>query len=72
MIDGREVGAGAGRHELRGGRMGQGESFSAVNCALFFHHSLAKICTKATCGWGKNCGLGGLGTFFGLLVALIT
>jgi hypothetical protein len=35
MIDGREVGAGAGRHELGGGRMGQGESFSAVNCALF-------------------------------------
>ena len=35
MIDRREVGAGAGRHELVVGRMGQGESFSAVNCALF-------------------------------------
>ena len=42
IIDGRAVGAGAGRQarlgELGGGRMGKGESFSVMNYVHFHHY----------------------------------
>ena len=33
--------------------MGQGESFSVVNCVICSPF-LAKVSTKATCGWGEK------------------
>ena len=69
--DRREVGAGARGHEL-GGMNGSGGKFLCGELRNLFTILWPRFLRRPLVGGGENCGLGGLGTLFGLLVALIT